>query len=173
MNHFRKKLIVELSITVAIIAALSGGIAFFGSNITKYSAETILLREQLAQRAAALQSLSVLKADYNSKAKNYLSVLYNIVPQKDQLINLSKELQSLTSQSKLNYGFSFIEEAAPTDRNLGWIKFRLNLSGGFEELLESVKALQGFHYLTALDNLSLNRQGANSQMVVNGRVFFR
>jgi hypothetical protein len=178
MNNFRKKLIVELSITFVVVGALIGGIAFFGINLSNYADEIVRLRSDLAGKSASLRSLSFLKADYG-KAKDDLNVLYSVVPQKDRLINLSKEFQFLVPQSNANqgsrmdYGFTFVEETAATDQNLGFIRFRLNLSGEFDRLIKFVQTLQNFRYLTAVDSLSINRENLQGRMVVNGRVFFR
>lgn len=173
MNHFRKRLLVELGIVVAVVGGLLTGIIFFGSNISKYSAEIIGLKAEISAKSSAIEHLAVLSQDYNSKVKNYTEILYSMVPLKDRLIGLSKEFQALTTQAKLDYTFNLKGESAGDQSSIGSVTFSLATFGNLPDLLKFISSIDKFRYLTQIDNISINRREGKNQMGMNGRIFYR
>lgn len=173
MNSFRKRILIELAIAGILIIALAGGLLFFGTRISSLSADIALDREELARRSALVGGVAALKAVSHGKVEQYTNMLSNIVPRKDQLINLSRDLQSLATQSELEYSFSFSSETPPGGANLGAVAFRLTLRGELTRLFRFVETFRQFRYLAALDGFSVERKAGGAEMVTQGRVFFR
>ncbi|MGC9610712.1 MAG: hypothetical protein ABSE68_00595 [Minisyncoccia bacterium] len=174
MNHFKKRLTVELSVSLLIVTALLIGIIFFKGNISDYSQKIRDARALLASRTGSVGQLADLRLQYNNKANNYMNVLQNIIPSYDQLINLNRDLQLLASQNNVDYGFSFAGENPKTSQTLGSIAFNLTASSdNFNYLLNYVKALQNFRYLSSIDNISIKSNKDEISFFIKGRIFYR
>lgn len=162
MVNFKKTFLIDLTILLIVVGALAGGLLFFGRSISGSVDRIAGLRQDIVNRSASLDFYATLRNQYNNEGKAYLNVLHNIVPTKDQLIDLPKEFQSLASQQNIGFGFSFAGETAVASGGLGSVTFRLNLEGQtLDHLLQFVRKLQDFRYLSSLDSL-----------VVVGRVFY-
>ncbi|MEK7506427.1 MAG: hypothetical protein AAB572_02370 [Patescibacteria group bacterium] len=173
-NHFKKKLIIEASVTFLLMAALFGGILFFKGNMADYMGKIETARASLASRTTSAGDLANLRSQYNSKAKNYLNVLYNIIPSYDQLINLNRDIQTLAARNNVEYGFSFAGETPKSGQGLGTISFSLVTgSENFSSLMSFIKSLQEFRYLNSIDKISINSDGTKLTMSVSARVFYR
>lgn len=173
MNPFHKRIAVNLSIAMVIIAVLVLGVVIFGFRISTLSDKIAATRHELNERSAALSSLASLRSDYSNKGKPYLGVLYNVIPQKDELIDLSKDFQVIAREDNLNYGFIFLGENSPSQGVLGSVNFSLSLGGELKNLLSFLKDLENFRYLVSLDNVSVSREPELMRMSIRGSVFYR
>lgn len=170
---FKKKLTLELSITLLLIFGLAGGIFFFASRLSTNAEEMTRVREELALRSKSLNAVAALRSEYDMKVKDRLKVLITSVPVKDQLINLTKDFQLISSKSGLQSTFTFVGESPATDANLGRVTFKLSTEGEFPELIKFISTLQNFYYLSSFDSYSLLRGKDISVLGTRGSVFFR
>ncbi|MDI6820756.1 MAG: hypothetical protein QMD65_01075 [Patescibacteria group bacterium] len=176
MNNFHKRLIFRLISGFIIITALTTGTIYFSKSINRYSNQLVDSRRELIERSVALDNLASLSEQYNVKAKNYLNVLYGVVPKKDELfvISLNQDFQELAIQTSLEYSFSVIDEIKPADDKLGFLRFKLTLRGKLDNVLKFIKALYQFRYLTTIDGFVITRQDENkTEIVLRGQVFYR
>ncbi|HXF44396.1 MAG TPA: type 4a pilus biogenesis protein PilO [Candidatus Paceibacterota bacterium] len=173
MNPSQKGIVIQISAALGIVCFLVLGVVLFGLNIKNSTAKIVTTREELALRTVSLQSLAALRADYTNKAKAYLNVLHNIVPKKDELIDLSKDFQAIASAGGLDYGFTFVGETAPSASELGSVKFNLKLGGDIMKLLTFLKDIQNFRYLVSVDSVLIFREESAMKMNVTGSVYFR
>jgi len=173
MTPTQKGIAVQISVALGMVGVLVLGVVFFGLNIKSSTRKIVSAREELAARTISLQSLASLRADYANKARAYLNVLHNIVPQKDELIDLSKDIQAVASASNLEYGFTFIGENQPTADALGFVKFNLKLGGSLTNLLNFLKNIQNFRYLIDIESVSIYREESLMRMNLVGSVYFR
>mgnify|MGYP001121926556 CR=1 FL=1 len=173
MNSFKKQVFIQLAISLVILAALVGGLVFFKSNIKDYSSRIKQGRKELFERSSALSSLANIRSQYETKAKNYLSLIYNIIPQRDQLINLPRDLRTIAKEVD-SFGFDIVKETAPTAGSLGVISFNVTIQAPLSSVTEFIRNLESFKYLVVVDSLNLERQkGEVFQASLKGRVFFR
>ena len=168
-----KGLAVQVSIALGFVGVLVIGIILFGLNIKSSTKKIAAARGELAVRTISLRSLASLRADYANKAQSYLNVLYNVIPQKDELIDLSKDIQAIASADNLEYGFTFVGETQPTEADLGFVKFNLKLGGDLTGLLNFLKNIDYFRYLIDVGSVSINREGSLMRMNLAGSVYFR
>ncbi len=173
MTPAQKRITVQISIALGIVGVLVIGLIFFGFNVRNLTQKIVTAREELALRTVALQSLATLRADYTGKAEAYLNVLHNIIPQKDELIDLSKDFQTIASASGLEYGFTFLGENPASADTLGSVKFGLKLGGTLANLLEFLKNIQNFRYLVQVESVSIFREESLMRMNLSGSVYFR
>ncbi len=173
MDQFKKKLVFEISVAFIIITTLFVGIFFFSGTISDYSRQIGLLRKQNADHSKAIAMLATLRSQYSSVVKQDLQVLDNTVPIKDQLINLPKEFQLLASQYGLSSSFSFVGENPSSPTSLGSIRFKLDVSGGFDQVIDFISSIQKFRYLSTYDSFSMTRSGTNGQLSTTGQIYYR
>ena len=171
---FKKKLAIELGITAVLIVGLVSGILIFASKLKASAQEMIGLREELALRSKSLNSVAALRSEYDIKVKDRMKVLVSSVPVKDQLINISKDFQLISSKAELQSTFTFVGEWAATNDSLGKVTFKLSEEGNFEKLIDFISVLQNFHYLSSFDSFSvLRKQEGNSILSTQGSIYFR
>lgn len=173
MDPFKKKLLIQSGITVGIITVLFLGIVFFSNTITDYAGQITSLRNQIAARSGSLNALAILRAQ-SSLIEGDTKIMNNAVPVKDQLINLSKEFQLLSSQSGLSSSFSFLGESPSSATTFGTIRFKLDISGNFEKLMSFIPQLQNLKYVSSFDNYSITRtSGDNGILTTKGQIYYR
>lgn len=108
--------------------------------------------------------------------KKFEQAIYLILPQKDELVNFSKWLDGLSRAHNINVSFSFNGDAVPsTDSSAGYIKFALNISGEYANLVDFVRdvELRSAKYTVSFDSFDLKRNDSSYTSIINGRVFFR
>lgn len=174
MDAFRKKILLEVGIGGGIIVILVVLLLVLGSYIGTVSGKIADARTALLERSASVSSLATLRETWRSKAEGYLNVLMNVIPEKDSLINVSKDFQSLASQTKTEYSFGFLGEAT-SEGNIGSLGFRLSLRGELANIYSFIEKFAAFPYLSVIDGFSIERKGPGtaSELLSQGRIFFR
>ena len=173
MDSFKKQVIIQLVIGLIILAALVSGIIFFGSNIKDYSLKIKQGRQELLERSLALSSLARIRSQYDTKAKDYLNLIYNIIPQRDQLINLPRDLRIGVGEVE-SFGFNIVKETQATPDSFGVLNFNVTIQANISKVVDFMRNLEKFKYLIVVDNLNLERQkGEIFQASFEGRAFFR
>jgi len=174
MTDFRKKLIVQVTIAVAVVGTLGAGLLFFGKNIRTNGAELQAARMALAERSASLEALALLQTQYTRKAKGYIAVLQGMVPQKEELINISKDFQFLATQSGVSQSFSFLDETPASGGALGSINVRIDVGGSIERIAQFVRGIENFKYVTKIDRVAINRNQNNTLTAsIGAHIYFR
>lgn len=172
-KHYRK-ILLNFLISILIIGALLGILALFNLNLGKTSAKINSLSNNLFSRSSSIQGTSELKSQYNAYGESYLNVLYNVVPQKDELINFPKEIQTLASAFDLSLGFSYVGESAVTDEAPGSVSFQISVEGPeMASIIEFIKEFENFRYFTQLESFAVGPSNANIKANIRGKVFFR
>lgn len=174
MAPFKKKVITEVSLALAIIGALGAGIVFFGVNINKSTVAISETLRELITRSGSLRLLAVLQTQYSTKAAGYSEVLNSFVPPKDALINLSKDFEIMAARRNLGFGFSFLGENAPDRNGLGSVSFGLNIQAqSFDDLVRFMSDLQNFKYFNKINGFNFGREGSSYNLSIKGQVYFR
>lgn len=174
MNSFYKQLFISLIITLLLIAALTTGLIFFGANIKKYSSTIEQHRREFSLLSTNLSSLAVIKNQYNTKVKDYLKILDNVLPSQDQLINFLKDFQSLAAAEQMGFGFTFANQIQPTENSLGIVNFNVSLQGTLDQFLNFLNAMKKLKFIVTFENVNLTpRENQNFQINLKGSVFFK
>ena len=169
---FPKKVILNLVIVFGVLSFLITALIIFNKNLERTANQTGKLNQELISRSSSIQRISELRTAYKGMSGAYLNVLYNVIPQKDELINLSKEMQTVAASEGLTFGFSFVGETPPAGESLGYVAFSLSLEGGqFQNIMNFVNKLENFRYFIQLENFDISSGGAKA--TVRGRIFFR
>lgn len=174
---FRKNLLRQLSVAFGIIIILAVSFFFIKRHIKESVAQITSARQELSHRTAVLNELSDLRSQYKRFGQPYLNVLSNIIPEKDKLIDISQDFQTIASQDDLEFGFSFLGERVPEDSSeLGYIEFRLNIKGeSMNGISDFIERIEDFRYLTTVNRVDIrrNRELNEITLILQGRVYFQ
>lgn len=172
-DAFQKKIVIQGFFAVAIIAALSLGLWYFGNTISTLSSDIATMRQVLASRSRALNTVAALRSDYRTRAMRALNVMYARVPTEEQLINLRQELQVLAAKNNVGLSYVFESDTAATPAGFGTYNFSIEATGDFDALVSFVGVLQNFRYLSQFQNYALTRASGKSSLRARGTIFFR
>ncbi|MBI2278600.1 MAG: hypothetical protein HYU81_00880 [Candidatus Brennerbacteria bacterium] len=176
MTSFKNKLFVEIGIGGGIVIALGIALAMLGGSMKTASGRVVTTRTELLERSASVGSLAALRETWKTRAETSLNVLRNVVPEKDTLINVSRDFQSLASQTRTEYSFGFVGETpAGAAGDIGALNFRLTLRGDLPNIYSFIEKFREFPYFSMIDSFVIERKGseARSELVANGRIFYR
>jgi Tfp pilus assembly protein PilO len=173
MSEFKKKLFINIGITVGVVILFSIGIIVYGSGISTNSEKIVRMRTDSSNLNTLIQSYSSVRSQYTGKAKEYSETIEKLIPQKDELINLRKDFQYLASSEKLEMSFSFLGEQSTAAPQLGSIGISLGVQGDLGTISSFLKKLEDFRYLMGVENLVFDNREGKSSASIRGRVFFR
>lgn len=173
MSDFSKRITLEIGTAAAALAALAGGLIFFGNTIVATTDRIVAAREDLANWSALLQSYVAIRSQYAAQAEADITVLNNVLPLQDQLINLRKDFQFLAGGSNVSVNFSFTGDRTTASPRVGAIGVSLDLTGDFNSLMGFIHKLQSFHYLFSIDSVTFDQKDKTMTALLRGEVFFR
>lgn len=127
-------------------------------------------RQQLAARLQSIESLISLRSGSDRAAKQQ-AILEKALPNKDQLIGFSKELEQLAKSNQLGFGFSFESETAGTETAPGKNNFTMTLGGSYPNVIRFLKATENSKYYITLNLVEINLKEKEYQTVMKGQVF--
>lgn len=171
-DYFKNKLLVNIVITILIVAGLTALLVFIGRNINQKTDEISAIRRELSSRLNAIQSLANLRQQ-SAQAKANFSVLQTLLPTKDELVNVPKELNALAKARKVELGFAFGNEIAATDSEPGFTAFNMTLSSSYDNLVGFLKSLEKSRFFIAVDSLDVTRDPQSQRLsaLISGKVF--
>jgi Tfp pilus assembly protein PilO len=172
MNNFYKNLLKHNIFYLAGILALAALLFFIYTNIQDMVSKISQERTTLISKSNALSSLASLQGDFE-KAKPYLSLLENILPQRDQLLIFSNELEGMAKQNSLDFGFTYGEEKPSTEFMPGSLAFKISLTGSYDGITNFLKSLETERYFIDIASVDESKKGDDFSAVINGKVFVR
>ena len=142
------------------------------SDITSRVVAIQKLKQEVAFRTQAIESLVVLKEE-SQKAERNSDLLKNILPTSDALINFRREINLLAAQNKIDLGFTFGVDSPATDVQPGFINFQMTPSGQLQNFINFLKNIEQGAYFVELNSLDINRTGKTFAGAITGRIFSR
>ncbi|MDO8470041.1 MAG: hypothetical protein Q7S84_03435 [bacterium] len=173
MENFKRQLTIHVVITVVLVGALTAGLIVAGKRINSSTTEIQGLRQELVTRWSSLFMLADLLTSYNARAEQGLTVLKRVIPQRDALLNLGRDIRSLAVKSNIEQTYTFISESPADTGSLGYVTFQLALTGSYDDLRSYIQSLDTFMYLSRFDAVQFDRSTSKSSATVKGRVFFQ
>lgn len=173
-NKLRRTVLVELGIALMVLVPLIIGVFLLRFYIRQSVSQITEIRQDINQRTQTLLNLANLQNEYTNYGQSYLTILHNVVPEKDRLINISQEFQVLARSENLGFGFSFLNEQLPAPPELGFIDFRLNLvADNIDQISRFLQKLEKFRFITTVSKVDITRKENEITSLVEGRVYFR
>ena len=174
ISQFQKKFLIQLAVTFAIGLVCITGIAVFGGAISEKTNEISALRKEMAEWSASIRSFVAIKTQYSGKAGEYEKVLENIMPKRDELIDLKKDFQFLAAGEGLDLAFSFMSERETETPLVGGMGVSISVRGDSQEQIFSfLERLKKFRYLFSIDSLRFETGDKSASVSLKGEVLFR
>lgn len=151
-------------------AALAAFTLLLGMDIEKRAELIRVQRRNLGLQLRSIESLALLRKDAG-KADQLFQSLQNVLPSKDQLINFSKNLETIAKDNRLGFGFVFGAESAGKDNEPRVTHFTLTSSGPYSSLLRFLRAIEGGEYLVKINSVDIIEKGNSFEMILRGMVF--
>lgn len=167
MANFKQEVTKKILVTLLIIAVFLGGLIFLGWDINRRAKAIKEQRQELADRSAKLSLFAQLQSQ-SAQADSYLSILENILPNRDQLFDFPKELERLAKQAGLGFGFSFGNETPPGLAQPGRLKFIVTSQGSLLKIIDFIKNAEASRFLINFESFDFSGAGAD----INGEVLF-
>lgn len=174
MDVFKKQLFIQLGVAFGVLVFLITAIQLMASELSKTALKIQSQKSELLLRSQATDSLAALKSDFE-KAKPLFSLLNSVLPPKDQLINLGKDLGVLAQQNRIDLGFTFGGEAPPTEDVPGFIRFSMTGSATYANFTRFLKDIEKMRLYIKLVSLDMTRQAGSDSFnfVASGQVFYQ
>jgi len=175
-SDFRKQ-IMSIGIAIGIISVIFWGFTFL---LRANLSHQLVLISDLAQKretyVASSQGLSVLLKDW-SVAQQYAQRVQNLVPKKDDLVLLSKQLESRARQKQISFSFSFNSEGEEKTQHqdVGSIGFSTTMEGSIQNILSFLQDLEKTYYALQIKSFDISHNQSNPSLVrcfITGRAFF-
>jgi len=173
LSRTEKNVFIHAGIAFAVFAVLVVFTMLIGGDIERRAKTQQMLRGEDNFRSEAILSFVALRNEYN-KAQIYFSLLENILPHQDKLINFPKDMKALGKQNGVDVSATFGAETQSTNATPGFVQFQMTINGALTKILEFIKGLRSSSYVTDLSSLELGWEvnGAVSASIA-GKVFFR
>lgn len=169
---FKKKIILNIGISLGIILLLGAVLFFLKSNIQEKTRQIQEARRELNLRSQITETLDFLRRE-SEQARLYSTNLKNMFITKDKLVNFSQDLNILAQQNQIDLKLSFGVETPKTETGLGEINISITTDGSFENLIKFFQGLENSQYSVKLDKLDLTRKDdGNFKATLSGTVFY-
>ncbi|MDO8467126.1 MAG: hypothetical protein Q7S83_03240 [bacterium] len=174
MDLFKKQLWIQLGISLGLTILAVGVVQFLAWHVGKNSTNITELRNELALRTRATESLATLKNDAD-KAAPLTKKLDVVLPSKDKLINFGREMTDLAQKNGAELSFDFGGETSSTADTPGFIKFSLTGLATYANWSKFLKDVEKGQLYIKFNSVDMTRQsgGDNFNIIAEGQVFFQ
>ena len=172
---FIKQLAMELLVAGAIIVPIVLGIWFLRLHVEKSVSQITETRQNIAVATKNMEKLLLLRTQYDEFGEEGWEVLQTYIPERDFMFDFQERIIGLASSRNLGLGMSSTNEVNPSGENLGYLEFRLNITGlnldaiiGFMEDLKNKDKL-----VTIVGGIEIESTGGGYRAITNIRGYFR
>lgn len=170
--NFKKKIILNIGISLGIISILGVILFFLNSNIQEKTRQIQETRLELNLRSQITKTLDSLRRE-SEQAKLYSAELENILITKDKLVNFSQGLRIIAQQNQIDLKLIFGAETPKIKTGLGEINVTITIDGSFDNLIKFFQGLENSRYSVKLDKLDLTRKDdGDFKATLSGVVFY-
>lgn len=166
---FKKRLLILIGVPSAISLFLIIGIFYLTSDISKLSDQIYKLRKDINFGLQAADSLPVLRQDYE-QTKIYLSEIGSILPNKNELLGFSKDLNTMAKQNQINLNLNIGQESPRNAKKPVEIDLSVAGQGTFENLLSFLKTVENSRYFIKFNNFDFQQDGQKSSLNLSGKI---
>lgn len=176
MGHFKKYLIIYLSIIILSFALLGFAGKFLFAEVEKKGDSILAMRTTLAKNAVSAERLSFLRKDVVS-AEEYEKKMELFLPVQDSLLGFPDFIKDLADRNQVNLIFTFQQGGvvAPTPTTAGSVGFTLNATGPMQNVVDFLEDLEKktMRYWVGLDGMEIVKSGEEFSIQSTGKVFFK
>lgn len=174
MSNFKKS-VLRNSIVIGAVVVVCGVFFFlFRANITHQLSIINDLSKRRAMYLESSQGLATLIRQWG-QVQQYTSQVEKLVPKKDEIVLLSKELQALAQKKNVSLTFSFNSDSSVTsgERGVNFIGFSATFEGKFSDILSLIQTIERTYYALRIQSFDITAVGSGGyRCFVTGNVSF-
>jgi hypothetical protein len=175
MSDFKKSLLRN-SIIIGVVIVISGVFLFLlRANITHQLSVISDLSKRRTMYLESSQGLATLIRQWE-EAQQYTNQLFKLVPKKDEIALLSKELQSLAQEKNISLSFSFgSDEPVKSEKEgISSIGFSATFEGKKTDILNLINSIEEKYYALRIQSFNITASGSGDsyRCFVTGQVSF-
>lgn len=173
MSDFKKKVIIDVLILASTLVVLGVFLYLFRANIEKFSHAAASAKSQRETYANASGQLSVLLKEWDV-AKNYKDQIAALVPTRDDLVLLSRQLQDLSVRKGVTLVIMFGDEGKSSDVGVSTISFNGTIEGPVGHVADFLETLEQDYYAVQIKTSEISNQnkGDYVKVFMTGVVYF-
>ncbi len=169
-KDFKRVMTVNLSVIAAVVVVLLILIALLRADINRRTAKVVELKNKVALRYKAIDSLASLQKD-SEKARVEKLSLITTLPISDKLIDFPRSINSLAKKNDVDVGFSFGREVLGSETKPGYLSFSITADAPFVNWLNFVSSIERSPYVVSFDSFNLVGDEKKFKSIINGKVF--
>lgn len=146
-------------------------VLYLGLDIQKKTDAIAGVQGKISLYISQVSDISKLKSQ-EAEAQIDLLKLNSILPRRDSLFGVSKDLGTFAKIKNLAFGSKFGEEISSKDDKPGFIKVEMNVEGSYDNIIGFLKYIETGSYFINLSSLDLTRQKEGYIGAINGEIFF-
>jgi hypothetical protein len=171
-SDFKKSLYLNFGIIAVVIAVFALFYILLELNIQKQITTINDIKSKKATASESAENLSVLIKEW-ATAKNYSQQVALLVPSKDDLVSLQKDINNIARTDNVSLGFNFGLESAGDAGSLGNITFKATVDGTSDGILNFLKDVENKYYSLKINVLELNvLSGGLLRLTMSGQIFY-
>lgn len=153
---------------------LAGLLAYLYFDIVDRSRNIINVKGDLRSRLIAINSLSLIRQEYET-VKSYLPQVDKLLPSQDDLLNFPNDVGALAKNHGAEAAISFRSNPSPgtSSSTLQPTNFFLTAQGPLDGIFATLNDLNAGRYIVKFVSFDFIRQGDGFRATLNGRVFSR
>ncbi len=167
----KKQLITIISIGGAVAVVLLLALTYVSFDISQRAERVKESRLALNSNSQTGEKLALLRLDLTA-FEPYLVSLENALPDKEQLINLPRDLKTMAFQNSIGITSNFSGEEFKSSSNFNWLGLTVSADGKFDNLINFLKVIDNSRYSVRFENIDLSSNNGGFKGSFVGKVFY-
>jgi hypothetical protein len=172
-SDYKKSFYINIGVILTVVALFVLFFILLRLNILREASIISDIKLKKAFVSESAENLSSLVKDW-AIVKNYSQQVSLLVPSKDDLVALSKDINAIARQDNVSLSFNFGSESNPTGAGaLGSISFTATADGSMANVLAFLKDIENKYYALKANVLELSRPSSGlTRLSLNGQIFY-
>lgn len=170
-RDFKSRLTINIAVALGILVVLLTALLLVSRDVQTVSTSIKTAKSDLKTRVQQLNDLARLREEAKQAEPN-LAKLEAVIPDRDELFSVRRELEQLAGKNNLAINFAFGNEN-PKENNLGNINFELKLQGGDFSIRSFVGEIESSYPFVRITALDMVRQDNDFSATVKGQILFK
>lgn len=171
-REFKTKLMLNIGITLAILAVIVGVTFYLQSDLSMRSAEILQINQDVANKASALNDFNILQQEQPDAAP-LLAKMNAAMPAQDMLFSVQQNFEALAQTNSLAFSSEFGAETNATADSPGLVSIEMTLQGNYNNILAFLKSIEGSTGFISISSIDMTGQpGGAFNAIITGSIPF-
>lgn len=172
MFNFKSDIFKQSIISAFFIIIFAVAAFVLKSDIESRGAELVRVKGEVDMGSIAISSLAALQTD-SEKAKNYASQMTGYLINENQLLNFSKDMNSIGQQNGMGFNVSYGQQVQLSGTNPRSTAITLTSvsRAKLENFSNFLKLIENSYYFVRLNAFDVNQEAGQLNVNLTGQVF--